>query len=204
MPKAAPKPPARPRQQRAKQTVERILQAAAAMLCEQGMDGFNTNAVAQRADINVSTLYQYFSNKLDILSALLERFDTQLLALVTQELDRNPDKHQRMANILDLELKLLADSPWAIVIHDAAKANPALETVAGQSQQRIADFVIKSLPRGPGGLNFGHSDPAIVVKLLTETIANGLRLVSRQPKHKQKPFLNELQAMINAYLDRFR
>jgi len=62
-----------PRQARARQTVDFILDAAAYILAEQGLDGFTTNHIADRAGVNISSLYQYFPNKLSILEALRAR-----------------------------------------------------------------------------------------------------------------------------------
>jgi AcrR family transcriptional regulator len=62
-----------PRQARAQRTVGFILDAAAYILAEQGLDGFNTNRVAERAGVNIASLYQYFPNKAAILAALQAR-----------------------------------------------------------------------------------------------------------------------------------
>lgn len=57
-----------PRQERARATVEAILQAAAYILEHEGWDSFTTNRVAEKAGVNIASLYQYFPNK----SALVE------------------------------------------------------------------------------------------------------------------------------------
>jgi AcrR family transcriptional regulator len=62
-----------PRQARSRQTVDVILEAAACILAERGLDGFTTNHIADRAGVNISSLYQYFPNKLAILEALQTR-----------------------------------------------------------------------------------------------------------------------------------
>jgi AcrR family transcriptional regulator len=62
-----------PRQVRAQRTVGFILDAAAYILAEHGLDGFTTNRVAERAGVNIASLYQYFPNKAAILAALQAR-----------------------------------------------------------------------------------------------------------------------------------
>jgi AcrR family transcriptional regulator len=52
-----------PRQQRARATCEAILEAAAHIIGREGLAGFNTNAVAERAGVSIGSLYQYFPNK---------------------------------------------------------------------------------------------------------------------------------------------
>ncbi|WP_343726251.1 helix-turn-helix domain-containing protein [Herbaspirillum huttiense] len=62
-----------PRQRRSAHTVEAILEAAALVLEEGGLEGFNTNAVARRAGASIGTLYQYFPSKDALTLALLQR-----------------------------------------------------------------------------------------------------------------------------------
>ena len=64
-----------PRQRRAVHTVDALLEAAALVLEEDGLEGFNTNAVARRAGASVGSLYQYFPSKDALTLALLLRED---------------------------------------------------------------------------------------------------------------------------------
>lgn len=62
-----------PSQARAEATVGAILEAAARILESQGLDGFNTNRVAEVAGVSVGSLYQYFPHKHALVAALSER-----------------------------------------------------------------------------------------------------------------------------------
>ncbi|CAN7532930.1 TetR/AcrR family transcriptional regulator [Phenylobacterium sp. LjRoot164] len=62
-----------PRQQRARDSVDVVLEAAAQVLEATGEAGFNTNAVAERAGVSIGTLYRYFPDKRSILQALALR-----------------------------------------------------------------------------------------------------------------------------------
>lgn len=62
-----------PRQGRARDTVDVVLEAAAQLLEATGEAGFNTNAVAERAGVSIGTLYRYFPDKKAILRALALR-----------------------------------------------------------------------------------------------------------------------------------
>jgi len=64
-----------PRQQRSAHTVEALLEAAAQVLEADGLEGYNTNAVARRAGASIGTLYQYFPGKDALTLALLLRED---------------------------------------------------------------------------------------------------------------------------------
>ena len=78
MPKTAAKTDTKPlkrsaKQARAKATVEAILEASAQILSREGLGKLNTNAIARRAGVSVGSVYEYFSNKREIIDALLDR-----------------------------------------------------------------------------------------------------------------------------------
>ena len=62
-----------PRQARARETVAAILQAATYILQKSGYEAMTTNQVAERAGVNIASLYQYFPNKQAILGELARR-----------------------------------------------------------------------------------------------------------------------------------
>jgi len=63
----------KPRQERSVATVEAILQAATYILTTRGWDAFTTNSVAEKAGVNIASLYQYFPNKQAIIAELQRR-----------------------------------------------------------------------------------------------------------------------------------
>ncbi len=67
------KPRKNPKQERARQTVEAILEAAAQVFEAMGYARGTTDRIAARAGVSVGSLYQYFPNKDAILVALAER-----------------------------------------------------------------------------------------------------------------------------------
>lgn len=63
----------RPSQARSKATVDLVLDTASDLLSAVGVEGFNTNLLAERAGLSVRAIYRYFPNKLAVLVALAER-----------------------------------------------------------------------------------------------------------------------------------
>jgi AcrR family transcriptional regulator len=61
-----------PRQERAKRTVESILEATAQVLQAKGYEGTNTNLVAEKCGVSIGSLYQYFPNKEALVGKLIE------------------------------------------------------------------------------------------------------------------------------------
>ena len=115
-----------PRQQRSRQTVEVVLEAAAHILEAGGLARFNTNAVATRAGVSVGSIYQYFLGKDAVMAGLIRREtarfavavdavlaaaadaprDDALTALVTLAV-RQQTARPNLARILDLEERRL-------------------------------------------------------------------------------------------------
>src|SRR5947209_7179264 len=58
-------------------TIDALLRAALKVLVDDGLPGFNTNAVAKAAGVSVATLYQHFPNKVAILRELFERNEAE-------------------------------------------------------------------------------------------------------------------------------
>jgi AcrR family transcriptional regulator len=73
-------PRKRPRQGRAKVTVESIVEATAQVLLEHGYDKFTTARAAERAGVSIGSLYQYFPNKAALASAVIDRCCENFLA----------------------------------------------------------------------------------------------------------------------------
>jgi AcrR family transcriptional regulator len=62
-----------PLQLRSRQTFERVLAAAGALLAEVGIEQFSTNLVCKRANVTPPALYRYFPNKYALLYELARR-----------------------------------------------------------------------------------------------------------------------------------
>lgn len=72
-----------PTQARARDRVERILDAADRLLAEQGVEAMGTKQVAAAAGISIGSLYFWFPDKESIAEALALRYWSELTDLVT-------------------------------------------------------------------------------------------------------------------------
>lgn len=61
-----------PKQERATETRQRILDAAAHVFSEHGYAAGTTNRIAEKAGVSIGSLYQYFPNKDSVLRALMD------------------------------------------------------------------------------------------------------------------------------------
>lgn len=154
-------------QARATRTVEAILEAAARILEERGLEGYTTNAVAARAGVSVGSLYQYFPNKDAVTLALIAREAGDLPAGVraaAAELDwrdgltamvRAGVAHQlrrpKLARLLDIEEARLPNPPHqnsvAAVVHAAILALLEKAPLAVEEGVAILGFDIMVVTR---------------------------------------------------------
>ncbi|HEX4407046.1 MAG TPA: TetR/AcrR family transcriptional regulator [Polyangia bacterium] len=81
----------RPRQRRAWQTVEAVLDAVTQVLKRGGVDAVTTNRIAARAGVSIGSVYQYFPDKRAIFVALRERHVEQMGRLVESKLVASAD-----------------------------------------------------------------------------------------------------------------
>ena len=67
-----------PKQLRSQATVDAVAAAAASILSSEGYNNLTTNKVAEKADISVGSIYEYFRDKDAIVDLLIERFANTL------------------------------------------------------------------------------------------------------------------------------
>lgn len=81
-------PRKRPQQARSRQMQADIVAAAAELLRARGLDGFTTNAVAERAGVSIGSVYQYFPAKEAILAVLIREMRRDMRDDLVQAADR--------------------------------------------------------------------------------------------------------------------
>lgn len=79
-------PRKQPSQERSRFTVDAILEAAADILVREGFARLTTNRIADRAGVNIASLYQYFPGKEAIVAELRRRHGVAERAAVRQAL----------------------------------------------------------------------------------------------------------------------
>ncbi|MCB0941801.1 MAG: TetR/AcrR family transcriptional regulator [Mycobacterium sp.] len=93
-----------PSQQRSRDRVERILDAAAAIVEDEVLDALKVIDIAKRAGVPLGTLYQFFARKDDIVYALAERFAQRFADVLESSLaglDTDCEWHELLDLLLD-------------------------------------------------------------------------------------------------------
>jgi AcrR family transcriptional regulator len=82
-----------PTQRRAIATVEALIEAATYILTRQGVGDFTANKVAEKAGVNIASLYQYFPNKEALLFHIIKQTWTRQLNRLSPILVRPGPAH---------------------------------------------------------------------------------------------------------------
>jgi AcrR family transcriptional regulator len=89
----------KPVQARARATVDAILQAATYILAKEGPRKLTTNRIAERAGVNIASVYQYFPNKVAILAQLQTLHRTRIQQLPSH-ISSSPQAQSNLRSLL--------------------------------------------------------------------------------------------------------
>lgn len=146
-----------PRQRRAQDSVDIILEAATQVLEAVGEAGFNTNAVAERAGLSIGTLYRYFPDKVAILRALAVKETEAHRARVMEVVETGGGAVARDRAMIRAFVQafagrnqarriavsvLLAEADHAELIGRFAAAEEGLTDATGRPLTRVQAFVL--------------------------------------------------------------
>lgn len=107
--KPATNPRKSPVQARSRATVDAIMQASTYILNESGWDGLNTNAIAERAGVNVASIYQFFPNKQAII-AELERKHASSIHVGILNAIHNIKEHSTLREVLTEMVQMIVNA----------------------------------------------------------------------------------------------
>jgi AcrR family transcriptional regulator len=94
----------KPKQRRARQTVDAVLDAVLRLLKREGFDSLTTNRIAEVAGVSIGSVYQYFPDKRGIFIALHQRHIEQVDRLVQEKL------LEHAASPLDMLLRAMIEA----------------------------------------------------------------------------------------------
>jgi AcrR family transcriptional regulator len=132
--------------------VERLLTAASCAFMSEGFEATTTGRIAERADVSVGSLYQFFPNKAALLSELhrvwTQRLGTELDAALAQP-------HRPLAElveeVLGVHARLQQESGGLLgFLLTNSQTGPANMTVRNAVQERLEQMALARRP---------HSEP---------------------------------------------
>lgn len=191
---------ATPVQARSAATLEAIIEAAARLLREQGLPGFNTNAVARLAGINVATLYHYFPHKNAILKEMFDRNERERIRVAGPQVARlavMDDVEAWVREMAALLVSIRRNQTAGVVLRRACRAVPELMQADDEANTAMAEHLARALRSRFPGLPPARS--VIVARTMIEVTAGLLDAVGANPQNAEA-IVVELECMMRGYL----
>lgn len=143
---------ARPKQDRARETYDRLLSVAGEMLAEVGIDRITTNLICARAGMTPPALYRYFPDKYAVLEALGKRLmDRQNRVLEDWIAQHEGGGVAALQGAVEQLLRdtaaVTAGEPGAIWTLRALRASPLLIHIRVDSHRHVTDRLTDAYAR---------------------------------------------------------
>lgn len=134
-------PRRRPSQERSRDRVERILDATSALLDGTPVDKITTAAIAEKAEIPIGSVYQYFPNKLAVLAELtrqvMEQVDLKTASLIAEDFGVLP-WDQAIDRAIDATMEGYAAQPGYLQLLLSIRPTPEFRAITDESNERVA------------------------------------------------------------------
>ena len=175
-----------PSQERSRQTVERILNAATRIFHEQGYAGTTTNDIADEADLSIGSLYQYFPNKDALLAALTKRHITSTTSSLAAMIGELPGD-SGFDVILRTVVRFLVeqhdlDDLHLLVMHTAPRTHE-INLELEQAKTQLVEIASVLLTK----INIVGDQQKLIARMVVATIDAAVHdVIIRQPRGKKR------------------
>ena len=144
-------PGRRPRQERSRQRVENILAIALQLMVEHGAEALAMREIARRAEVQISSIYQYFPSKSAIIRELAQRDLARVRQLLHDAVDtllagpRTPPIVTAVDQLVDAYFAHYRDQPEALAVWAGAQSDPSLRELDQDDTRSTAEFLVAPL-----------------------------------------------------------
>ncbi|GEE02250.1 TetR family transcriptional regulator [Gordonia spumicola] len=192
-------PRKRPTQERSRRTFDAILSAARDVLIDVGFESLTCEQIAQRADLPIGTIYQYFANKYVVVCEL----DRQDTTAVSNELSAFAAEipslkwPQLLEKFLDHLAELWRTDPSRRAVWLSVQSTPATRATASITEKVLAEQVARIL--APLTPTSERERRQMMAEVLVHA-AYSLLSFSVQEPHDHDKVVGELKRMLAGYL----
>jgi AcrR family transcriptional regulator len=191
-----------PTQARSRARVADILKAAGALLGEVGYDGLSTNLIAERADVPVGSIYQFFEGKDDIVAALVEQFQERILKLVSEQLDAPSamrDRRAFIARLVDGIAGIQAEASAFVCVFSGSQSHARFDGLARDLRRTLTRHLdrvfAEAFPRLP------KDDRGRMLAAWSDITGAMISNLDRSKPGERGKLLEELKTVLGAYLN---
>lgn len=187
-----------PVQDRARRRLEAILDAAATLLAQQGLDSISTQAIAAAAGTTPATVYHYFENRQAVFAALAQRTMAAVDARLAGWLETLASGEALSSQaLLESLYRAYREAPGYVAVLRALRAEPALQEIVSESNRRVARVMAPLLVRRT---RLPRARAERVAWILSEACEQVLQAALMAEARQAKALLRELAEMVDALL----
>lgn len=184
-----------PTQARAHATRELLLNAAAELLGEIGVERLSSNLICARAGLTPPAFYRYFKDKYAILEELGERLmeaqnEAVRQILDTEHLDVSPKALRALILASIAITREFPGGPWVL---RALRAVPALQHVRLNSHRRMSALIVKTAARRNQRIS---ASAALQARLLIDMGYAAIELAFDEPRLKREALASAAAAAL--------
>ncbi|HZZ68713.1 MAG TPA: TetR/AcrR family transcriptional regulator [Phenylobacterium sp.] len=196
-------PRATPQQARSRATMQRILKVSAELLEEVGIDGFNTNLLAERAGLGTRAIYRYFPNKFAILVAMAQDLRATERAWIgnLREPASSGDWRDAVARAIDGHFEAASRHPGYAALRAAAFAIPELRESDSLDNRALAQDLAAGLTTLGVVLDPGRM--GALCRTIMESSNRMLDIALQSPRDEAIQLVRELKLMITSLLENY-
>lgn len=154
--------------ERRAETRRRLLDAAAELFAERGVEGASIDAIAERADRTSGALYDHFGGKQGLLFALLDGWVDDVAAVIGAELTTASTLDERLGVLWrNVSAPVAGEGRWIALEHELwsyAARNPAAREHLARRYRGAWDGIAEATVEWTG--EAAHVGPAVIGLLL--------------------------------------
>jgi AcrR family transcriptional regulator len=191
-----------PAQERSRVRVQRILDEAAALVVDRGVESLSTRDIAQAAEVPVASLYQYFADKEDVLIALAERDMAEMDEQVAEDVAglESIAVADFVRTVMAAFVAVYHRRPAFVEIYLRGRTNVAVNRFGRDHNTRIAESLRAF------ALDRGLADERLTPAVAMLAVEIGDRVFQLAFEHDPKgdpELIEEGVALMTAYLERY-
>ena len=186
-------------QARAKERIERVLDAAEMVFVDLGYEAATTNQIAARADTSIGSIYEFFGNKDMVARALAERYLTELEALYDEVLVDDPGgRDVIVAKVVDALDGFYTRHPGMGPLLRGCRGSEDLQAAGLALQASLVEHVDRLI-----AVRRGTTDAArrhVVAEMCADILRSVLDEVAGKPEEERVAMVAELKLVLTSYL----
>ena len=191
-----------PQQARSRARVAQILEAADAILSEEGVAALTVRRIAERADVPVGSIYQFFGDKGAVIDAVARSYLTESNAAIEELVQAaetgEGDWSDPVGRMLDTFIALYRSHPGYVALwsgrHMSAEA-----ALIDEANTELITAGVQRIAAAQAGLPTG-SEPQLAAQVAVRVAIGLMHYAFRRSPRGDDAVLMELKKLLRQYL----